>query len=79
MTRRAGQSAGHRYLAAPTLFHPQRMGLKVRTGVVTLALLSAALVALPASASAGNQGPDRAFRTPIAHGAATAPVPKNSL
>jgi D-alanyl-D-alanine carboxypeptidase/D-alanyl-D-alanine-endopeptidase (penicillin-binding protein 4) len=72
MTRRAGQSAGHRYLAAPTLFHPQRMGLKVRTGAVTLALLSAALVALPASASAGNQGPDRAFRTPIAHGAATA-------
>ncbi len=39
-------------------------------GVITLALLALAL-AVPA-AQARPQGPDKAFRTPIAHGAATA-------
>ena len=44
----------------------------MRKGAFTLALLSAALVAVPASAQAGRGGPDKSFRTPIAHGAATA-------
>jgi serine-type D-Ala-D-Ala carboxypeptidase/endopeptidase (penicillin-binding protein 4) len=44
----------------------------MRTGAVTLALLGAAVVVTPAAAQAGNRGPDRAFSTPIAHGAATA-------
>jgi D-alanyl-D-alanine carboxypeptidase/D-alanyl-D-alanine-endopeptidase (penicillin-binding protein 4) len=48
------------------------MGFRVRTGAFTLALLGAAVVATPVAAQAGNQGPDKAFRTPIAHGAATA-------
>jgi serine-type D-Ala-D-Ala carboxypeptidase/endopeptidase (penicillin-binding protein 4) len=38
----------------------------------TLALLGAAIAALPATAQAGTGGPDRAFRTPLAHGAASA-------
>jgi serine-type D-Ala-D-Ala carboxypeptidase/endopeptidase (penicillin-binding protein 4) len=42
-----------------------------RTGAIGSALLVAALV-LPAGAGARSQGPDRAFRTPIAHGAAAA-------
>jgi serine-type D-Ala-D-Ala carboxypeptidase/endopeptidase (penicillin-binding protein 4) len=48
------------------------MGLSMRRGAVALALLGAALVATPGAAQAGNRGPDRAFATPIAHGAATA-------
>ncbi len=40
-------------------------------GAIVVALLAAALV-LPAVAQARPQGPDRAFRTPIAHGAAAA-------
>ena len=48
------------------------MGLTMRTGAVTLALLGAAAVAAPAGAGAANRGPDKAFSTPIAHGAATA-------
>ena len=48
------------------------MGFSMRRGAVTLALLAAALVALPAAAQAGNRGPDRAAVTPIAHGAASA-------
>jgi serine-type D-Ala-D-Ala carboxypeptidase/endopeptidase (penicillin-binding protein 4) len=44
----------------------------MRTGAVTLALFGAAIVATPAAAEAGNRGPDKAFATPIAHGAATA-------
>ena len=44
----------------------------MRRGAFTIALLSAALVAVPASAQAGTGGPDKPFRTPIAHGAATA-------
>jgi D-alanyl-D-alanine carboxypeptidase/D-alanyl-D-alanine-endopeptidase (penicillin-binding protein 4) len=48
------------------------MGIAMRRGAFTLALLGAALVAVPASAQAGTGGPDRSFRTPIAHGAATA-------
>ena len=42
----------------------------MRTGAVTLALLSAAAVAVPAGARSGQPaGPDKAFTTPIAHGA----------
>jgi serine-type D-Ala-D-Ala carboxypeptidase/endopeptidase (penicillin-binding protein 4) len=48
------------------------MGFTMRRGAVTLALLGAAIMALPAAAQAGTAGPDKAFRTPIAHGAATA-------
>src|SRR3954453_20649250 len=48
------------------------MGIAMRRGAFTLALLSAAAIALPAAAQAGSGGPDKAFRTPIAHGAATA-------
>jgi serine-type D-Ala-D-Ala carboxypeptidase/endopeptidase (penicillin-binding protein 4) len=48
------------------------MGFTMRRGAVTLALLGAAITALPAAAQAGTGGPDKAFRTPIAHGAATA-------
>jgi serine-type D-Ala-D-Ala carboxypeptidase/endopeptidase (penicillin-binding protein 4) len=48
------------------------MGISMRRGAITLALLGAAIMALPAAAQAGAAGPDRAFRTPIAHGAATA-------
>jgi D-alanyl-D-alanine carboxypeptidase/D-alanyl-D-alanine-endopeptidase (penicillin-binding protein 4) len=40
-------------------------------GAIAIALLAAALV-LPAAAQARPQGPDQAFRTPIAHGAAAA-------
>jgi D-alanyl-D-alanine carboxypeptidase/D-alanyl-D-alanine-endopeptidase (penicillin-binding protein 4) len=48
------------------------MGFTVRKGAVALALLSAAVLALPATAQAGSRGPDKAAVTPIAHGAATA-------
>jgi serine-type D-Ala-D-Ala carboxypeptidase/endopeptidase (penicillin-binding protein 4) len=48
------------------------MRLRMRTGAFTLALLGAAVVAMPAAAQAGNRGPDKAFSTPIAHGAASA-------
>jgi D-alanyl-D-alanine carboxypeptidase/D-alanyl-D-alanine-endopeptidase (penicillin-binding protein 4) len=48
------------------------MGLTRHRGAVTLALLSAAIAVLPATAQAGPGGPDRSFATPIAHGAASA-------
>jgi serine-type D-Ala-D-Ala carboxypeptidase/endopeptidase (penicillin-binding protein 4) len=48
------------------------MGLMMRRGAVTLALVGAATVAVPAGAQAATPGPDKAFRTPIAHGSATA-------
>jgi serine-type D-Ala-D-Ala carboxypeptidase/endopeptidase (penicillin-binding protein 4) len=48
------------------------MAFTVRRGAITLALLGAALVVMPATAQAGGRGPDKAFATPIAHGAATA-------
>ena len=48
------------------------MGIAMRRGAFTLALLSAAAIAAPAGAQAGSGGPDKAFRTPIAHGATTA-------
>jgi D-alanyl-D-alanine carboxypeptidase/D-alanyl-D-alanine-endopeptidase (penicillin-binding protein 4) len=41
-------------------------------GAITIALLVAALAAPAATAQARGSGPDRAFRTPIAHGAAAA-------
>jgi D-alanyl-D-alanine carboxypeptidase/D-alanyl-D-alanine-endopeptidase (penicillin-binding protein 4) len=43
----------------------------MRRGVTAITLIVAAL-AVPASAQARPQGPDKAFRTPIAHGAAAA-------
>ena len=48
------------------------MGLSMRRGAATLALLGAAIFLLPAGAQAASRGPDRAFATPIAHGAAAA-------
>jgi serine-type D-Ala-D-Ala carboxypeptidase/endopeptidase (penicillin-binding protein 4) len=48
------------------------MGLMARRGAVTLALLAAATVVVPAGAQAAAGGPDKAYSTPIAHGAATA-------
>jgi len=48
------------------------MVFSMRKGAITLALLGAALVTLPAAAEAGNRGPDRAAVTPVAHGAAAA-------
>ena len=39
----------------------------MRRGAFTLALLSAAAIAAPAGAQARSGGPDKAFRTPIAH------------
>jgi serine-type D-Ala-D-Ala carboxypeptidase/endopeptidase (penicillin-binding protein 4) len=44
--------------------------MRRHTGVISVAL--AAALVLPAAAQARPQGPDRAFRTPIAHGAAAA-------
>ena len=40
-------------------------------GAIAIALLAAALI-LPASAQARAKGPDKAFSTPVAHGAAAA-------
>jgi D-alanyl-D-alanine carboxypeptidase/D-alanyl-D-alanine-endopeptidase (penicillin-binding protein 4) len=48
------------------------MGLTVRRGAVTLALLGAAAFAVPAGAQAGTGNPDKAFSTPIAHASANA-------
>jgi D-alanyl-D-alanine carboxypeptidase/D-alanyl-D-alanine-endopeptidase (penicillin-binding protein 4) len=47
------------------------MGMRRHRGAIASALLVAAL-AVPAAAQARSAGPDRAFRTPIAHGAAAA-------
>jgi serine-type D-Ala-D-Ala carboxypeptidase/endopeptidase (penicillin-binding protein 4) len=51
------------------------MGSTMRKGAVTFALFGAATVAIaspPATARAASGGPDRAFRTPIAHASAKA-------
>jgi serine-type D-Ala-D-Ala carboxypeptidase/endopeptidase (penicillin-binding protein 4) len=48
------------------------MTISRHRGAIAVALLSAALLALPAFARAAGAGPDRAFRTPVAHGAARA-------
>ncbi len=48
------------------------MGLTVRRGAITLALVSAAAFAVPAGAQAGSGNPDEAFSTPIAHASAKA-------
>jgi serine-type D-Ala-D-Ala carboxypeptidase/endopeptidase (penicillin-binding protein 4) len=48
------------------------MGFSIRRGTLTLALLAPALIGVPASAQAAANGPDRAFVTPVAHGAAAA-------
>jgi serine-type D-Ala-D-Ala carboxypeptidase/endopeptidase (penicillin-binding protein 4) len=63
-----------RYLAAPALFQPKRMRRANSRGAVAIALLAAATALLSAAASARATGPDRAFRTPIAHGAAAAHI-----
>jgi serine-type D-Ala-D-Ala carboxypeptidase/endopeptidase (penicillin-binding protein 4) len=47
------------------------MGMSRRRGAIA-SLALAAVLAVPAAAQARSQGPDRAFRTPIAHGAAAA-------
>jgi D-alanyl-D-alanine carboxypeptidase/D-alanyl-D-alanine-endopeptidase (penicillin-binding protein 4) len=51
---------------------PKRMTMRRKKGAITIALLAAAIALLPAAASARAVGPDRAFRTPVAHGAAAA-------
>jgi D-alanyl-D-alanine carboxypeptidase/D-alanyl-D-alanine-endopeptidase (penicillin-binding protein 4) len=48
------------------------MGLTMRRGAITLALVGAAGFAVPAGAQAGNGNPDKAFSTPIAHASAKA-------
>jgi D-alanyl-D-alanine carboxypeptidase/D-alanyl-D-alanine-endopeptidase (penicillin-binding protein 4) len=48
------------------------MGLTVRRGAVTLALLGAAAFVVPAGAQAGTGNPDKPFSTPIAHASAKA-------
>jgi D-alanyl-D-alanine carboxypeptidase/D-alanyl-D-alanine-endopeptidase (penicillin-binding protein 4) len=48
------------------------MKLSRHRGAIAGALLGAALMVLPQAAGAASSGPDRAFRTPIAHGAASA-------
>jgi serine-type D-Ala-D-Ala carboxypeptidase/endopeptidase (penicillin-binding protein 4) len=51
------------------------MGRTICTGAITLALVGAATVSIaspPATAQAASGGPDRAFRTPIAHASAKA-------
>jgi serine-type D-Ala-D-Ala carboxypeptidase/endopeptidase (penicillin-binding protein 4) len=52
------------------LFQRQRMTPAIHRGALLVAL--AAVLVLPATAQAGAGNPDKAFRTPIAHGAATA-------
>jgi serine-type D-Ala-D-Ala carboxypeptidase/endopeptidase (penicillin-binding protein 4) len=61
-----------RNLCRHCLFQPKRMRTAKLREAVTLTLLGAAIAALPAAAQAGPGGPDRGFRTPIAHGAASA-------
>ena len=46
------------------------MRISSHRGAIAVALLLAALIALPAAAGAATT--DRAYRTPIAHGSATA-------
>ena len=48
------------------------MGLTMRRGAITLALVGAAGCAVPAGAQAGSGNPDKAFSTPIAHASAKA-------
>jgi D-alanyl-D-alanine carboxypeptidase/D-alanyl-D-alanine-endopeptidase (penicillin-binding protein 4) len=48
------------------------MGLTMRRGAITLALVGATGVAVPAGAQAGSGNPDKAFSTPIAHASAKA-------
>jgi serine-type D-Ala-D-Ala carboxypeptidase/endopeptidase (penicillin-binding protein 4) len=50
------------------------MGFRKCTGAITLALLGVALLTLPVTADAAAGGPDRAFKTPIAHASAKARV-----
>jgi D-alanyl-D-alanine carboxypeptidase/D-alanyl-D-alanine-endopeptidase (penicillin-binding protein 4) len=48
------------------------MGLTVRRGAITLALVGAAGFAVPTGAQAGTGNPDKAFSTPVAHASAKA-------
>src|SRR5262249_42902297 len=50
----------------------ERMTMRRHRGVIATALLAAGLALPAASAHARPSGPDRAFRTPVAHGAAAA-------
>src|SRR3954451_11524167 len=56
----------------PRLFLPERMGTARLTRAFSVAPLAAAIAAQPAATKAEPGGPDRGFRTPIAHGAASA-------
>jgi D-alanyl-D-alanine carboxypeptidase/D-alanyl-D-alanine-endopeptidase (penicillin-binding protein 4) len=49
-----------------------QLGMSKHRGAIGLALLAAALAVPAATAQARPTGPDKAFRTPIAHGAAAA-------
>ena len=46
--------------------------MSIHKGAIAIALLAAALAVPASSAEARPHGPDRAFRTPVAHGAAAA-------
>jgi serine-type D-Ala-D-Ala carboxypeptidase/endopeptidase (penicillin-binding protein 4) len=61
-----------RNLRLVRLFLPERMGTANFRQAVAVALLAAAIGALPAATKAEAGGPDRGFRTPIAHGSASA-------
>jgi len=70
--RLVSQSVFSRNLGRFVLFQPRRMGIAMRRGVVTLALLVAAGFALPAAGRASGIAPDEAAVTPIAHASAKA-------
>src|SRR3954470_12716354 len=78
-TKRHDACRRDRYLRGRGLFEAgarpvraERMRMLRHKGAIAIALLTAAL-SMPASAAhARPQGPDKAFRTPVAHGAAAA-------
>ncbi len=70
--RLVSQSVFSRNPSGFGLFQPQGMGIAVRRGTFTLALVSAAAIAVPAGAQARGIAPDRAAVTPIAHTSAKA-------
>jgi serine-type D-Ala-D-Ala carboxypeptidase/endopeptidase (penicillin-binding protein 4) len=70
--RLVSQSVFRRNLGRFGLFHAQRMGMAMRRGVVTLALLGAAGFVALASGEASGMPPDGSAVTPIAHASAKA-------
>src|SRR5215813_8292352 len=70
--RLISQSVFGRNLGRSGLFHPQRMGIAMRRGAVTLAFIGAAAIAVPVAADARGIAPDEAAVTPIAHASAKA-------